>query len=59
MDFDEGGSYHSEATSCRYDSNSWEPRDEVKGDVARMIFYMAVRYEGDSGEVDLELTEKC
>jgi len=57
LDFDEGGSYHSVATSCRYDSNSWEPRDEVKGDVARMIFYMAVRYEGDSGEVDLELTE--
>lgn len=35
----------------------WEPRDEVKGDVARMIFYMAVRYEGDSGDPDLELTE--
>lgn len=35
----------------------WEPRDEVKGDVARMIFYMATRYEGDSGEPDLELTE--
>ena len=25
------------------------PRDAVKGDVARMIFYMAVRYEGDDG----------
>ena len=35
----------------------WEPRDEVKGDVARMMFYMATRYEGDSGEPDLELTE--
>ena len=57
LDFDNGGSYHSEATLCQYDSDSWEPRDEVKGDVARMIFYMAVRYEGDSGEVDLELTE--
>jgi len=35
----------------------WEPRDEVKGDVARMMFYMATRYEGENGEVDLELTE--
>jgi len=34
---------------------SWEPRDEVKGDVARMIFYMVVRYEGDDDEPDLEL----
>ncbi len=31
-----------------YTCNTWEfePRDEVKGDVARMLFYMAVRYEG-------------
>ncbi len=35
----------------------WEPRDEVKGDVARMIFYMATRYEGFNGDPDLELTE--
>ena len=28
------------------DSDSFEPRDAVKGDVARMILYMAVRYEG-------------
>ncbi|WP_442893587.1 endonuclease [Bacillus sp. 2205SS5-2] len=54
-DFDFGGSPHSEAHGNYYDSDSWEPRDEVKGDVARMLFYMAVRYEGDSGEVDLEL----
>jgi len=55
LDFDNGGTAHSEATLCYYDSDSWEPRDSVKGDVARMLFYMAVRYEGDSGEVDLEL----
>lgn len=36
---------------------TWEPRPEVKGDVARAIFYMATRYEGDNGEPDLELTE--
>ncbi|MBK6265684.1 endonuclease [Marivirga sp. S37H4] len=36
----------------------WEPRDEVKGDVARSIFYMATRYEGENGEPDLELVEE-
>lgn len=38
-----------------YTCNIWEfePRDEVKGDVARMIFYMAVRYEDE--ELDLEV----
>ena len=36
---------------------AWEPRDEMKGDVARMIFYMTVRYEGENGELDLELTD--
>ena len=39
----------------------FEPRDEVKGDVARMILYMAVRYEGEEDNlhgdyVDLEVT---
>ncbi|MBU7595280.1 endonuclease [Metabacillus halosaccharovorans] len=57
-DFDNGGTAQKEAPDTYADSDSWEPRDEVKGDVARMIFYMAVRYEGDSGELDLEVTEK-
>jgi len=35
----------------------WEPRDEDKGDVARMIFYMAVRYEGENGEPELEIVD--
>lgn len=42
-----------------YTCGEWffEPRDEVKGDVARMLFYMATRYEGEDGDfVDLELT---
>jgi len=41
-----------------YTCNDWEfePRDEVKGDTARMIFYMAERYEGEEGDmVDLEV----
>ncbi|KNY27054.1 endonuclease I family protein [Pseudobacteroides cellulosolvens] len=54
-EFDDGGIYHTEATQCKTDNDSWEPRDSVKGDVARMLFYMTVRYEGDSGEIDLEL----
>lgn len=55
---DQGG-VHNGATDSRTSSTEfiWEPRDEVKGDVARMIFYMATRYEGGSGEPDLELTE--
>ncbi|WP_114748894.1 endonuclease I family protein [Pleomorphovibrio marinus] len=34
----------------------WEPPDEVKGDIARMIFYMAVRYEGP--DYDLEVVDE-
>ena len=56
-DFDNGGVQHSEATGCYYTSDTWEARDEVKGDVARMIFYMAVRYEGGNGEPDLEVVD--
>lgn len=58
LDFDEGGTEHEEAAGNYYDSDSWEPRDSVKGDVARMLFYMDVRYEGDSGELDLELNNQ-
>ncbi|MEZ5195612.1 MAG: endonuclease [Bacteroidales bacterium] len=56
-DFDNGGTQHNEATGCYYTQYTWEPRDEVKGDVARMIFYMAVRYEGGNGEPDLEVVD--
>ncbi|MFA8299126.1 MAG: endonuclease [Hyphomicrobiales bacterium] len=57
-DFDIGGTPHKEAAGCFADKDSWEPRDEVKGDVARMLFYMATRYEGEGQEPDLELNEK-
>jgi uncharacterized protein len=40
-----------------YDKDSWEPCDKVKGDVARIIFYMAVRYEGDDCNPYLELKD--
>lgn len=35
----------------------WEPPTSVKGDIARMLFYMTTRYEGENGEPDLELQE--
>jgi endonuclease I len=34
-----------EAPDTYWDTDSWEPRDEVKGDVARIILYMDTRYE--------------
>ena len=39
------------ATGSYTSSSSWvwEPRDIVKGDVARMIFYMATRYYNEDG----------
>lgn len=58
LDFDNGGKEHAEALGNFYDGDSWEPRDEMKGDVARMLFYMDVRYEGQDGELDLELNDK-
>ncbi|GAA2614872.1 endonuclease I family protein [Streptomyces axinellae] len=57
-DFDEGGDEVEEAPGNFTDGDSWEPRDEVKGDVARMALYMAVRYEGDDSFADLEPNDK-
>ena len=45
------------ATGCKKATDIWEPRNSEKGDVARMIFYMATRYEGENGEVDLEIVD--
>ena len=44
-DYDFGGSQHSEASDRLTDSDSWEPSDFVKGDIARILFYMVVRYD--------------
>ena len=66
--FDNGGTPYTDpsrygggdgTTGCKVDGDSFEPADRVKGDVARMLFYMAVRYEGTSNNdpVDLELAE--
>jgi len=56
--FDEDGIAKGE-TGCFTSNNEWiwEPRDERKGDIARMLFYMAIRYEGENGEPDLKLVD--
>ena len=48
-----------EAPLTSRDSNSWEPPDTIKGDVARASFYMDLRYDGNaSDEPDLILTNE-
>ncbi len=66
-DFDNGTTSYTDAsppagytgaTDCKYrTSDDFEPRDADKGDVARMIFYMAVRYDGVDTSYDLELVD--
>jgi serine protease len=56
-DYDNGGSAISEAPGNSTDSDSFEPRNAMKGDIARMMFYMHVRYNGgdNTGTDDLAL----
>lgn len=55
--FDEADAPHHECTLCRVSGEAWEPAPEVQGDVARIAFYMDVRYEGavrdDVGDLSL------
>lgn len=53
-DFDFGGKQHREAPDTKSDKDSWEPRPAVRGDIARMLFYMDVKYSELEG-YDLEL----
>lgn len=49
---------HASAPLCSTDTDSWEPPDSMKGDIARAMFYMDVRYAGESSsEPDLVLTD--
>ncbi|MGG0658080.1 endonuclease [Rummeliibacillus pycnus] len=57
LDFDIGGSAVINCSECKRDSDSFEPPNDVKGDVARILFYMATRYEKDD-RVDLELNDQ-
>ena len=54
LDFDMGGTLLSQYNGNNKRGSTFEPSDFSKGDVARTIFYMAVRYEGD-GEPQLEV----
>lgn len=65
-DFDSGGTPYvdstpypgySATTGCNTATNFWEPRPVEQGDVARMLFYMAIRYEGIDTSYDLELLD--
>lgn len=58
LDYDNGGSPHPEATGCKFSDHNWEPRDQDKGDVARIIFYMDTRYEGENGEINLTAVDE-
>ena len=45
LDFDNSDNELSNAQGNFVDGDSFEPRDEIKGDVARMMFYVDTRYE--------------
>lgn len=57
LNFDNATTPEGEAPDTFLSADSFEPRDDVKGDVARAIFYMDVRYEGTNGEPDLTLVD--
>lgn len=52
------GNYNSDSYGNKWNSSYFEPRDEVKGDIARSLFYMVARYDGEDCNgciLDLEL----
>ncbi len=55
--FDVTNQPHHECSGCRTNSTLWEPPDAAKGDVARILFYMDVRYDGYGDEPDLHLSD--
>lgn len=58
--YDEVSGAHRECTVCETNSVAWEPPPIVKGDVARVVFYMDVRYEGLAADdvPDLSLSDE-
>ena len=54
-DFGNASSPHWECTECDSSSDFWEPSDSTKGDAARAVFYMDVRYNGFGSEPNLTL----
>ena len=63
-DFDNGGEVAMDGSIPTGNNllagTSWEPRAEVKGDVARMMFYMDIRYQtnSDNNMPDLQLVDR-
>ncbi|MEN2494610.1 MAG: Extracellular ribonuclease [Hyphomicrobiaceae bacterium hypho_1] len=58
LDFGEDGKPEGEAPNTFIGKRNFEPRNEIKGDIARSLFYMDIRYEGRSGNPDLQLVKK-
>lgn len=58
FDYTDGSGFTtiSEAPGSSFDSNSWEPRDQDKGRIARAMLYMDLRYDG-SDSADFVLAE--
>lgn len=59
-DFGEVSNGSRDSYGNSWNSSYFEPRDEVKGDIARSILYMVVRYDGDTCkncELDLEMVD--
>lgn len=55
-DFNNVKNGSSDSYGNKWTKDFFEPRDEVKGDLARAMFYMVVRYD-DEKELDLELVD--
>lgn len=56
-DFKMGGTPNSDCNLCLESDSGWEPPDIAKGVIARSLFYMDVRYDGNdkSGVPDLSI----
>jgi len=54
--YSEAGEPHRECEGCLIGPGSWAPPLEVRGDAARIAFYMDVRYEGTDGTDVLDLS---
>lgn len=58
-DFAKGEEAHKEVVGAFRGDGTFEPPSQVKGNLARALFYMAVRYEGENGNPDLELSKNA
>ena len=54
-DFGNATNSHWECINCDSSTDFWEPSDTTKGDAARSVFYMDVRYNGFGNEPNLSL----